>query len=91
MLELFKHRIMKIQDFEGGLGSHSLRLDSLISCILETEVENQALLRMILRNQANQAADGDSELALGIEKDYYDKVKDLKNELMAQKMSKYST
>ena len=45
---------MNLKDFEEQLGSHSISFESLASLILETEVENQALLRIILRNQAKE-------------------------------------
>jgi len=82
---------MNLKDFEDKLGSHSISFESLASLILETEVENQALLRMILRNQAITEAAGDPERALKIEKEYYEKINDLKSEILAQKISKYSS
>lgn len=82
---------MNLKDFEDQLGSHSISFESLASLILETEVENQALMRVVLRNQAKTESNGDPALALAIEKEYYDTVNDLKNEILAKKLSKYST
>ena len=81
---------MNLKDLEDKLGSHSISFESLASLVLETGVENQALLRIILRNQARLEADGNPERAVEIEKDYYEKVNDLKSEILAQKMSKYT-
>lgn len=45
---------MNLETFEKNLKSHNTNLSEMLSAILETEVENQALLRTILINQAIQ-------------------------------------
>ncbi|MEQ8628423.1 hypothetical protein [Ekhidna sp.] len=81
---------MNINDFEANIGSHNISFESLMSCLLETQIENQAFMRVMLSNQAISEADGEIDLAIDFEKDYINKVNKLKDEILAQKMSAYS-
>lgn len=76
---------MNIEEIERNLNSHRTDIVSLLSALLETEIENQALLRVILINQAYQAEKDDpSRDAVHYENEFIDSVNKLKNEKLAE-------
>lgn len=82
---------MDIEEFEKNINSNDSSLTEMLSAILETEIENQALLRTLLVNQAIMFEDNDpSKSANEYEQEFMELVNRLKNDKLASIVSRIS-
>jgi hypothetical protein len=82
---------MNFEDFEQNINKHDVKLSEMLSAIIETEAENQALLLVILRNQALMFQKMDpSKTALEYEDQFVDLVNKEKNLKLAKLVDRLS-
>jgi len=82
---------MDLEAFEKNINSHDSSLSEMLSAVLETEIENQALLRTLLMNQAILFEKQDpSKTASEYEQEFMKIVNDLKNEKLASVVNRIS-